>query len=69
MGPGWVRWTVTLWESANRSELGASDRVNPLKLQFNPGMAKWTVFWSLKKLDVAGRGELDGVLHVNPDRW
>ena len=46
MGPGWVRWTVTWWEIANRSELSASNVVFPGNLQMNPGLVKWTVYWS-----------------------
>ena len=46
MGPGWLLWTVTLWESANNSELCVSDVVFLKNSQMNPGLANWTVFWS-----------------------
>ena len=46
MGPGWVRWMVTWWESENGCELGLSDGLFPGNLQIDPGFTKWTVFWS-----------------------
>ena len=68
MGPGWVRWTVTWWESANGSELGASDGLFQVNLQMNPGLAKWILFWSRNILGGTRLGELDRVLHVKSGR-
>ena len=68
MGPGWLRWTVTWCESANGSDLGASDGVLPGNLQMNPGLAKWTVFLVGKFSNGAGLGEMDGILRGKSDR-
>ena len=59
MGPGWVCWTVTWWESVNGCELGASYGVFPGNLQMDTGLAKWTVFWS-ENLNGGELGVSDG---------
>ena len=71
MGPGWVRWMVTLWESENRCELVASYGVFPVNLQMDPRLAKWTFFYQKNGMEVRlGRQKEDpwGVVKWAPDQ-